>query len=266
MGFQPISHRQDADATSGDRRGRSCLPRIERRLVGKRFGWNLGSDAPVIADAHDAVVGYATNFRARHVPLIENFAHDIFLAAFGDDQHSLLRFAQKNFIRRHARLAFWNFGEVDLNSSTATAGRFAGGTSQPGRAHVLNSGDCVAGQKFQTCLEQKLFLERIAHLDGGTILLRFFGQLSRREGRAGQSITSSLRTDVENRIAHAARGATCELFVSQNAETENIDQRIAFETFVEINFAADRWNADAVAVVRNAGDNSGEDAAIGGEL
>src|SRR5207245_9423724 len=47
---------------------------------------------------------------------------------------------------------------------------------------------------------------------------------------------------------------------------ENIYQRVALKTFVEINFAADGWDSDAISVVRDAGDDASEQAAIGRDL
>ncbi len=117
-------------------------------------------------------------------------------------------------------------------------------------------------EQFQAGFEQQLLLERIADLHRRPVFARFFGQFARGEGRAGQTIATRLRADVENRIANAAGRAARELLVPQNAEAENIHQRIAFETFVEINLAADRRNADAIAVVRDAGNDAGEEPAV----
>src|SRR5437660_11724094 len=54
--------------------------------------------------------------------------------------------------------------------------------------------------------------------------------------------------------------------MAQHAETEHIYKRIALETLVEINFATDGRHADAVAVMRDAGDDAGEEAAVCGDL
>ena len=50
--------------------------------------------------------------------------------------------------------------------------------------------------------------------------------------------------------------------MAQNTEAENIYQRIALETFVEINFTADCGHTDAVAIVCDAGNHTGKEAAI----
>ena len=157
--------------------------------------------------------------------------------------------------------ASWHFRQIDLDAAAAAAGRFAGRTGQTRRAHVLNSGDCVASEQFETCFEQQFFLERIAHLHGRPIFARFLGQLARGKRRACQTIATGFGADVENGIARAFRRAARELLVAQHAEAKNVYQRIALETFVEINLAADGRNADAIAVMRDAGDDAGEKAA-----
>ena len=54
------------------------------------------------------------------------------------------------------------------------------------------------------------------------------------------------------------RRAARDLFVPQHAEAKDVDERIAFVAFVEINLAADGRNADAIAVMRDARDDAGE--------
>ena len=157
------------------RRRRFRFTRIERRLFGEQFRWNFRSERAVVTHAHYPVIRHLTDFRARHVPLVENFTHNIFFSALGDDEHAFLRFAQQNFIRRHAWFTFRNFGEVDFDSAAGSAGGFAGRTSETGCAHVLNSCHGVAREKLETRFQQKFFFKRIAYLHSRTILARFFG-------------------------------------------------------------------------------------------
>ena len=93
-----------------------------------------------------------------------------------------------------------------------------------------------------------------------------FGQFPRRKRRAGQTVATRFGADVKNRIALALCRATGELFVTQYAEAKNIYQGITFETFVEINFAADRWNAHAISVMRDAGHDAGKKTTIRREV
>ena len=160
-------------------------------------------------------------------------------------------------------LALRDFGEIDLDAGAAAAGRFAGRTGEPGRAHVLDAGDGIGGEQFQTRFEQQLFFEWIADLDGGPVFARFFGQIARGERGPGQTIATGFRADIKHGVADAAGRAARELLMPQDAEAKDIDQRIAFETFVEIDLAADGRDADAIAVMRNAGDDAGEEPAVG---
>ena len=163
-------------------------------------------------------------------------------------------------------LALRNFREIDLDAGAAAAGGFAGRTGQTRRAHVLNAGDRIGGEQFEARFEQQFFLERIADLHRRPIFARFLGQIARGERRARQTVAPRLRADVKDRIANAAGRAARELLVPQNAKAKNVHERIAFEAFVEINLAADGRDADAIAVMRDAGDHAGEQAPIGGDF
>src|SRR5207249_7636944 len=88
------------------------------------------------------------------------------------------------------------------------------------------------------------------------------GQLARCKSCARETVTTGFGADVENGIASAFCGAARELFVTQYAEAKNIYQGISLETFIEINFAADRWNAHAISVMRDAGDDASEKTTI----
>ncbi len=159
-------------------------------------------------------------------------------------------------------LALRHFGEIDLHAGAAAARRLAGRAGEPRRAHVLDAGHGVGGEQLEARLEQQLFAERIAHLHGRAVLLRFLGQIARGKRRAREPVAPRLRADVEDRIADALRRAARDLLVPQHAEVEDIHQRIAVVAFVEIDLAADGRDADAIAVVRDARDHAGEEPAV----
>ena len=247
-------------------RRRNRFAGIKRRFIGQRLRGNLRGECSVVADAHHAVVGDTTDFGAGHVPFFEDLAHHFFVAALGDDEHSLLRFAEQNLVRRHARLAFGNLGQIDLDAGAAAARCFTSGAGQSRRAHVLNAGDGIGREQFQTGFEQQLLLERIADLHGRAIFARFFRQFAGSERGAGQTVAARFSADVKDRIADAAGRAARELLVPQDAKTKNIYERIPFEAFVEVDLAADSRNPDAVAVMRNAGNDAGEQPAVALDL
>src|SRR6476620_1168437 len=100
----------------------------------------------------------------------------------------------------------------------------------------------------------------------GTIFARLLGQFAGGDRRASKTIAARFSADVENGISSALCGAAREFFVAQHAEAKNVYQRIAIETLIEINLATDGGNADAVAVMRNTRDDTGEEPPVGGNV
>ena len=144
----------------------------------------------------------------------------------------------------------------------AAAAHLAGGTGEAGRAHVLNADDRAGLHGFEAGFEQQLLHERIAHLHVRTLLLGFLGELGRRHGCAVDAVAPGLRADVDHRIAGPFRLAVEDLAVLEDAEREDVHQRIAVVAFFEDALAADRRDAEAVAVMRDAGDHAFQDAGI----
>ncbi len=71
-----------------------------------------------------------------------------------------------------------------------------------------------------------------------------------------------LRADVDDGIANARGLGVEDLFLAADAEGEDVDERVAVVATLEDAFAADGGDAEAVAVVRDAADDAGEDAPV----
>src|SRR5208283_5630348 len=208
---------------------------------------------------HAAGVGHDADFRPRQIPLVENPFHFRFAALVDDDEHALLRFGEHNLVARHVRRALRHFVEFDLNARARARGGFAGRTGQARRAHVLNARDRAGGEQLEAGFANQFLHKRIAHLHRATLLLGgFLGQILRRERRARETVAARGRADVKHRIADAPGRAARDLFVAQHAETEGVHERIAFVGFVKINLARDGRDAEAIAVMCDAGHNAGE--------
>src|SRR5439155_3020439 len=121
-------------------------------------------------------------------------------------------------------------------------------------------------KQLEAPFEQKFLFERIADLHSRTIFARLLGQFARSERRPGQAISSRLRADIKNWITNAGCSATRQLLVTQHAKTKNIYEGIALETLIKINFAANGGDSDTISVVRDPGDNAGEQSPIGGQF
>ncbi len=168
-----------------------------------------------------------------------------------------------DFVAAHVRRALRHFVQFDLDARARARGRFASGTGQTRRAHVLNARDRAGGEQFQARFANQFFHERIADLHRAALLLGgFLGQILRGKRRARQAVATRRRADVKNRIAHALGRAARDLFVAQHAEAKRVHERIAFVGFVEINLARDGRDAETISVMRDAADHAGKKAAI----
>ena len=96
----------------------------------------------------------------------------------------------------------------------------------------------------------------------GPLLFRLLVELRRRHRRAVDAVAAGLGADVVDGVADAAGRALDDVVVPGDAEAEHVDQRIAVVRLVEGDLAADRRDADAVAVAADAGDDAFEDAAV----
>src|SRR6202040_800950 len=67
------------------------------------------------------------------------------------------------------------------------------------------------------------------------------------------------------RVTNAAGRAARQLIVPEHSQAKNVYQGIAFKAFVEINFTADGRNADAISIMRDSGNNPGEEPPVGGK-
>jgi len=126
--------------------------------------------------AQQTIISDAADFDRIEAPLGEHAEHFLLAAAFGHQQHALLRFAQHHFVGRHAGLALRHTRKFNFNSQAATRCHLARGTGEPRRAHVLNRDNRTGLHRFETRLEQEFLHERIAHLHVGPLLLRFFAE------------------------------------------------------------------------------------------
>src|SRR5207237_10913241 len=87
-------------------------------------------------------------------------------------------------------------------------------------------------------------------------------KIHRRKCCPRQPVPASSRTNIKNWLANASRSTPDNLLVPQNTEAKSIDQRIAVVAFIEIDFAGNRWKTETVAVMRDAGNEAAEEAAV----
>src|SRR3954452_14417956 len=82
-----------------------------------------------------------TDDGGEHASSLAEGEHVADVGRLDDREHALLRLADGDLDRRHRRLAQRHAVELDVHATTAVRGSFADGTSDSGRAEVLDAGD-----------------------------------------------------------------------------------------------------------------------------
>src|SRR5208283_2008393 len=188
------------------------------------------------------------NFDSIESPLLEH-AEDLLLAAFlRHQQHSLLGFAQHNFISTHAGFALWHAIKFNFYADAAPPAHLAGRTGQSRRAHVLNPDDRSRPHRFQTSLQQQLLEERITHLHIGPLRFRSLAEFLAGHGGAVDTVTPRLGADVDYRIALASRAGIEDFILPHQAHGKSVHQRIARVAWLKLRFTTQVRHAETVAV------------------
>ncbi len=138
----------------------------------------------------------------------------------------------------------------------AAAGHLERGGGEPRRAHVLDADDRVGLHQLEARLEEQLLGERVADLHGRALLFRLLVELGGRHRRAVDAVAPRLRADVDHRIADAGRFSLEDHPLARDPESEDVDEDVAVVRRMERGLAADRRDADAVAVAGDPADDA----------
>src|SRR6266853_960480 len=247
------------------RRGDGAI--VDGSFFGEGMRGNFRSDATIVVDAGDAAFGDLADDDSVEAPLLENRKDFVLAAFFGDEEHALLRFAEHDFVRRHAGFALGNFGEIDFDAGAAAGSHFHGGAGEPGGAHVLNRHDRAGLHGFETGFEEELLHERVADLHVGALLLGLLGEFGGGQERcAVNSVAAGFCAGVNHGIADAFGFGEKDFFFFGDAEGERVDERVLRIARLESDFAADSRNAETISVTADAANDTIEDAAVGGNF
>ena len=232
-------------------------PVIFGRAIGKGAERHVGNYVALMHNHHAIGVGqFADNGKIKP-PAVKNFRRLSFAARLQNHQHAFLAFRQQHFVAGHVGFAARHFVEVETNADIALIGHLDRRRGEPRRAHILNTDNRVRTHQFLARFQQQFFGERVAHLNGRSFFVRGIVKLSRGHGCAMNAIASGFRADIDDRRANAG-GRGIKYFIgAREADTHGIDQNIAIIAGVEINLAAHRRHADAIAIAANAGNDTG---------
>ena len=231
-------------------------PVVFGRFISQRAVGDGGFQTALMPNAHDAVSGHFADCRGIQTPLTEDPVHFFFASFLCHQQHALLGFREQHLIGRHTRFALRDLIQVDLNAHAAAASHLTGGRGESRRAHVLNGNDGACLHGLNAGFQQEFFEEGVAHLNVGALLFRLFREFSRSHGGAVDAVATGFSSHVNHRVAHAGSACVEHLVFPADAQGKHIDQRIGRVTLFENTFAANRGNAETVAVVGNSPNHS----------
>ncbi len=259
------------ESARGEVRRRRQRSFQQRRLGGERGRRDVGQDLAARPVEHPQAAGRLTVARqARRLghdpdhthadlPAVTEGLHGRPRLGGDDGQHPLLALARHHLPRRHRLLAQRHGREVDVDADPAARRRLAGGADEAGPAEVLDPDDQPVVEQRQAGLDQPLLLEGIAHLHAGSlgVVLRArsgAAEARRREhAHAADAVAAGRRAQEHDQVARARGASEHESFHRQRAETEHVHEGVPRVGGIEGQLAADRRDADGVAVARDAG-------------
>ena len=205
---------------------------------------------------HPAGVGDLADHREIQLPLPEDRLGLGLAAGLQHHQHALLAFGEHHFVRRHAGFAARHLVHVEPDADAALARHLDGRGGEARRAHVLDGDDRVRSHQFEARFDQQFLGERVADLDGWALLLAILGEIGAGHGRAVDSVAAGLGADIDDRIADARGGRVENLVGLRDADGHRVDEDVAVICCVEVDFAADGRNADAIAIAADPRDDA----------
>ena len=228
LGLEPVARRVLREVADGDRS--DLLLVVERAQEARvRDHADLGAvELPAGADLLDG--GEALRGDDRHHPLLALGDHDLDRLEIG--------LAQRDTV------------EVHVDPGPSTVRHLGQGGGEPGGAEILEGLDEAALDQLEARLDQLLAGERVADLHGGALVLVLVGELLARQDAGPADPVAARGGAVEHdEVAGAARLGARKPLGGQEPDAHRVDERVRLVRVVEHRFAADRGDADAVAVV-----------------
>ena len=229
-------------------------------LVQRRRG-DVGQHLAVepVEDPQRAAGGDGADDGRPHLPPGADREHLVEGGGLDDGQHPLLRLAGHDLERLEARLAPRHLRHVDVHADTAAAGRLGGGAGEARAPEVLDADDQAGVEQVEAGLDQALLLERVADLHARALgrVVGVVAEAGRGQHRhAADAVAPGGRAEQHGQVPHARRLAQHQALVREDAEAEDVDQRVVLVGLVEDGLAADGRYAHRVAVAADAGDDA----------
>ena len=238
------------DGVAGQGAGRDA-----RQFPGARRGPAIGVQ-PAFDDRDVAVGRDATDDRHRQAPPFADLADR--LPALGQDRgaHPFLRLGDQHLERFEARLPPRDGVQVHDDPGPGPVGRLRGRAGDPAGAQVLEALDESALDQFQAGLDEQLLGERVADLDRRPLRGIVVGEgRARQDGRPADPVATGRRAVQHDEVAWPRRRGQGQEALLHQPDGHHVDQRVPGIRRIEHQLAADRRDADAVAVAADPADD-----------
>ena len=208
----------------------------------------------VPVDPQPAGVGDLADDDGLDVPLGADRHQLLDVLGLDDRHHAFLRLAHQDLLGRERGVAQRHPVELDLHPAVAGAGQLGRRAREPGAAEVLDAGDDAGGEQLERALDEQLLHERVADLDAGPLGGTVGGErLGRQHADAADAVAARTRAVQHDLVADARRLGEVEVLVTEHADAQRVDERVAEVAGVEDRLATDVREAEAVAVPAHAG-------------
>ena len=147
-----------------------------------------------------------------------------------------------------------------MHAGIAVGRQFRGGARDTRRAQVLNGLHHACVEQLEAAFDQHFFHEGVADLHRGTLGGHAVVESFRRQNRrAADAVATGACTEQHHQVAFTGRVRQVDIVVTQHAQAQGVDQRVALVGRVELGFSADVRQAQAVAVSADTGHHAVHD-------
>ena len=230
------------------------------------MGRCVDDDLALVADDEVLAGGDLTNLSAGNVPVRTDFLELLHVLRGHHGAHALLGLGGEDLRGGHVLGAQRHVVEVDLHATVTGGSQLGRGAGQARTAQVLDADDDAGLVQVQAALDEDLFCKRVTDLHGWELALRTVLEGVRcQHGHAANAVQASARAEEHHLVARSRGKGQFEILHLQGTHAQGVNQRVSRIGLVENGFTTNVGQAQAVAVVRNTVDNTGENAlGIGG--
>ena len=234
------------------------LDRVARALVGEQARRDLADDLVLPERAQEAGVGDLADDRVVQLPALADGEHAARASAGGRPRPSAP--GSREIITSHGSIALLAQRHlVEPEVDPALARHLGEGGGEAGRAAVLQRLDEARLDELDRDLDQLLAHERVADLDGRALVGVVLAQLlARQHGGAADPVAPGRRAVEDDEVARAGGAGARDPVGRQEPDAHRVHEHVVAVGLVEDGLAADRRDADRVAVGADTGDGAVE--------